>query len=652
MCVVYLAENTLMGRKEVLKVVGGHLINRSGVRERFLGEIRNAAKLHHPNVVTAYSVLRAGESLVLAMEYVEGLELARLVKARGPLPIANACNYLYQAALGLQHAHESGMVHRDIKPGNLMLSRQGGRPLVKVLDFGLAKVIREGPTDGTLTHEGQMLGTPDYIAPEQIVDARRADIRADIYSLGCTLYYLLTAGPPFKGSSLYDILQADHSSDALPLNLARPEVPIELAAVVGKMMAKEPERRFQEPKQVAQALMPFFKKGSPGSVGSKLEVSHASQTNAGRLVSTPSQPATDSEKGNARDEAAAKPTGAETAWESLIDVHTEERSSNPTPAVDGGRWRPRKKWPIALGMSVFGLIVLGGIIIRILDNERREIGKFAVPEGGTVVITDSGNKVESNTPEKGQHDAAGSPVSAPGEARNPPLSEPAATSADPLKPGTSWRGTYAVLNRSWATTSNMADKARPLWLTIKSREGAHFKAVAESFRGSDDVEGNFRDGVIDWKGANESSSCEGNLEGNALVGRFRGVNRDGNWGCFVGGTFSGEFRLTRVDGPPPRVLTARLPPIGPVRGARHQVGVGWSIEDEQLVKQGSGSGQVELGRVDWTDYDLTYKASKSDGAGGFGANFRQGEGKCYILTRSAFRQSSLRSNFAVIQALC
>ena len=127
MGVVYLAENTLMGRKEVLKVVSSHLINRSGVLDRFLGEIRNAARLHHPNVVTAYSVLRLGESLVLAMEYVEGLDLARLVKARGPLPVANACNYLHQAALGLQHAHENGMVHRDIKPGNLMLTRQGSR---------------------------------------------------------------------------------------------------------------------------------------------------------------------------------------------------------------------------------------------------------------------------------------------------------------------------------------------------------------------------------------------------------------------------------------------------------------------------------------------------------------------------------------------
>ena len=167
--------------------------------DRFLREIRSAAKLHHPNIVTAYSAIRLGESLVLAMEYVEGLDLAKLVKASGPLPVAHACYFIYQAALGLQHAHEHGMVHRDIKPANLMLAREGKKAIVKVLDFGLAKVTSEGQVDGGLTHEGQMLGTPDYIAPEQIRDAQSADIRADIYSLGCTLYYLLTGGPPFRG---------------------------------------------------------------------------------------------------------------------------------------------------------------------------------------------------------------------------------------------------------------------------------------------------------------------------------------------------------------------------------------------------------------------------------------------------------------------
>jgi serine/threonine protein kinase len=263
---VYLALNRLMGRHEVLKVVSSHMINRRGVLDRFLGEIRNAARLHHANIVTAYSAMRIGDSIVFAMEYVEGLDLSRLVKTKGPLPIAHACNFVHQAALGLQHAHEKGMVHRDIKPSNLMLSRSGNRAAIKVLDFGLAKVKSEGDVDGGLTHEGQMLGSPEYVAPEQTIDARNADIRADIYSLGCTLYYLLTGGPPFRATSLYELLQAHHSMDALPLNVARPEVPVELAAIVATMMAKEPERRFQTPKEVAQALAPFFK---PGQVTSK-----------------------------------------------------------------------------------------------------------------------------------------------------------------------------------------------------------------------------------------------------------------------------------------------------------------------------------------------------------------------------------------------
>jgi hypothetical protein len=282
MGLVYLAHNRLMDRHEVLKVVSSQLMNRRGVQDRFLTEIRNAAKLHHPNIVTAYSAMRAGASLLFAMEYVDGYDLARLVQLGGPLSVEHACHFAYQAALGLQYAHEQGMVHRDIKPSNLIVARQGKRAVVKVLDFGLAKATREGSLQGGLTHEGQMLGTPDFIAPEQIDDARKADIRADIYSLGCTLYYLLTGGPPFQGTNLYDILQAHHSMEALPLNLARPEVPVELAALVGKMMAKEPGRRFQQPQDVAQALVPFFKPGQARARGAKAELSQAEGSVAGQ----------------------------------------------------------------------------------------------------------------------------------------------------------------------------------------------------------------------------------------------------------------------------------------------------------------------------------------------------------------------------------
>ena len=267
MGVVYLAHNTMLDRLEVLKVLNKERLDRGGAYERFRGEMRAAARLNHPNVVTAYTALQWGNLLVFAMEHIDGQDLARVVKSRGPVPIARACQFVHDAALGLQHAHERGMVHRDIKPANLMYTRQGKGWTVKILDFGLAKATSEQPVDGSLTRDGQMLGTVDYIAPEQAVDAKRADVRADIYSLGCTLYHLLSGGPPFEGTSLASIVLAHQSKEPRPLNLVRPEVPVELAAVVHKMMAKDPHRRYQAPEEVSKALRPFFITGKavPGS---------------------------------------------------------------------------------------------------------------------------------------------------------------------------------------------------------------------------------------------------------------------------------------------------------------------------------------------------------------------------------------------------
>jgi serine/threonine protein kinase len=214
MGVVYLARNKLMDRLEVLKVVHKALLDRPGAVERFLREIRSAARLKHANVVAAYSAVQSGEFLAFAMEYVEGEDLAQRVQRQGPLPVVQACDYIQQAALGLQHAFEKQMVHRDMKPHNLILAREGQRHIVKILDFGLAKVTRAKDEDTGLTDDGAMLGTPGYVAPEQTLDAATADIRADIYSLGCTFYYLLTGAPPFEGPSRYAVLQAHQSMEA------------------------------------------------------------------------------------------------------------------------------------------------------------------------------------------------------------------------------------------------------------------------------------------------------------------------------------------------------------------------------------------------------------------------------------------------------
>ena len=350
MGVVYLAKNKLMDRLEVLKVINKALLDRPGAVERFLREIRSAAKLSHLNVVAAYSALQLGDLLVFAMEYVEGQDLAAVVKANGPLPVPHACFYVQQAAQGLQHAFEKKMVHRDIKPQNLMLARDGRKHVVKVLDFGLAKVMREKTEDTGLTGEGKMLGTPDYMAPEQTLDATSADIRADIYSLGCTLYFLLSGSRPFKGKNLYDIMQAHQSLEAPALNLARPEVPAELATVVHKMMAKDRAQRYQTPLEVVQALSPFVKRGatsesSPGlsAAGTKALAAPVQKTEGPSLPTTPAkQPPIASESRSKS--ALASPSGNSGA------VIQRRRA-----AAQG---ESRKRWLVVGGM-VAGLMVFG-----------------------------------------------------------------------------------------------------------------------------------------------------------------------------------------------------------------------------------------------------------------------------------------------------
>ena len=371
MGVVYLAHNRLLGRQEVLKVMARHIMERPGLLARFLAEMRAVARLQHPNIVTAYSAFRLGESIVFAMEYVEGLDLAKLVKTKGPLPVAHACYFVNQAAQGMQHAHEQGMVHRDIKPGNLMLSHKGNRALVKILDFGLAKVTREAPVDGGLTNPGQALGTPDYMAPEQIRDAQKADIRADIYSLGCTLYYLLSGGPPFHAENLWDLYQAHHSMDAKLLNFVRPEVPSELASLVAKTMAKEPERRFQTPAEVAQALVPFFKKGSVAARMSNTELSQAGQPErrpeSPARGSVPTQPATNLAPAPATP--VKKPVEKardEPQWESLIEFKETEPLRAPAPAPAMPR-RPKPPWiwpAVAAGLLLLGLLI-AWVVLRV-----------------------------------------------------------------------------------------------------------------------------------------------------------------------------------------------------------------------------------------------------------------------------------------------
>ncbi|MEW4561087.1 serine/threonine-protein kinase [Bremerella sp. JC770] len=260
---VYQAEHKLMERPVALKVISSRLIKSELAVERFHQEVKAAAKLSHRNIVAAYDAEQAGEMHFLVMEYIDGISLDQLVARRKPLPVLHACNYVMQAAQGLQHAFERGTVHRDIKPHNLMRTTRG---TIKILDFGLARFATQSehsPDDPGLTADFTALGTPDYMAPEQARDSKRADIRADIYSLGCTLYFLLAGHAPFPDGTAFEKVLGHCERPPRPLSEMRNDIPPEVIAVVEKLMAKSPDDRFQTPAEVVEQLRPFGHPDSP-----------------------------------------------------------------------------------------------------------------------------------------------------------------------------------------------------------------------------------------------------------------------------------------------------------------------------------------------------------------------------------------------------
>lgn len=247
---VYEAHHERMGRTVAIKVLRPELGFQPQAMERFIREIRAAASLAHPNIVAAYDSREENGVAYLVTEFVEGMDLSALVKQRGPLPSAEAIQIVRQAARGLQYAHERGVVHRDIKPQNLMVqwmesASSSLRPsaCVKILDFGLARLRSE--TDSQLTNTNMVLGTAAYMAPEQALRPKQVDHRADIYSLGCTMYYLLTGQPVYAGDTVFETALA-HAKQPVPtLSALRPDAAPVLDPILGRMLAKEPAQRFQ-----------------------------------------------------------------------------------------------------------------------------------------------------------------------------------------------------------------------------------------------------------------------------------------------------------------------------------------------------------------------------------------------------------------------
>jgi serine/threonine protein kinase len=268
MGIVFKAKHPELDRTVAVKILSNSLLGNPRSVARFLREIRSAAVLNHPNIVVAYDADQVGNTYCLVMEYISGRSLKALCLEHGRLPVLWSCECARQAALALDHILARGLVHRDVKPSNLLVTARpsDNRMQVKLLDVGLARFVSEAEQDGGLTRDGQIVGTGDYMAPEQVAQARLADIRADIYGLGATLFQLITGTVPLAGGTLLQTYIKRMQTDPPPLSTLVPNIPRGLDAVVAKMLKRAPQDRYQTPDEVAADLAAILAAAPTGSI--------------------------------------------------------------------------------------------------------------------------------------------------------------------------------------------------------------------------------------------------------------------------------------------------------------------------------------------------------------------------------------------------
>ncbi|NUQ61628.1 MAG: protein kinase [Pirellulales bacterium] len=355
---VYRALQVHLEKTVALKILPTERMTDSRAVARFKREMKAVGSLNHPNIVQAHDAREIQSTSILVMEYVEGCDLARLVRHNGPLRVPDACELVRQAAMGLQYVHKNKLVHRDIKPSNLMLNRAGQ---VKILDLGLA-LLQSGVSGRDMTGSEQAMGTADYIAPEQVQDAHHVDIRADIYSLGCTLYKLLAGRAPFSGKdyhSSFDKLQAHVQRPVPPIRELRPEVPPELAAILDRMVAKAAPDRYATPGEVARAITRFT---SGCNLVALLRAAQAPLRPSAASESL--APATDPPAFSAMTGTQPKPCA----------VLAGQEGQPPHPAVSeplAKPWKPRSRG-VALATGAAGAVVLLAVVIIIKDQFGRQ----------------------------------------------------------------------------------------------------------------------------------------------------------------------------------------------------------------------------------------------------------------------------------------
>ena len=389
---VYLAEHKISGKKRAIKVLPKKRVSDKSYLDRFYLEGRAAAALNHPNVVRIYDICNEADTHFMVMEYVKGRDLYETVKANGQLDFGNAANYIVQAAKGLAHAHEKGLVHRDIKPANLLLTDDGG---VKILDLGLALLQEEETESLTVLYNEKVMGTADYLSPEQAINSHEVDHRADIYSLGCTLYYLLTSKPPFSEGTLAQRIAKHQTAEPPPLKDQRSDCPDELVAICHKMMRKVPTERYADCNELAQVVQHFSEKRvSAAGTNKNLHQAVAGGDAGGEAaipLATSTLPA-DSGQAHTRNEEikVAEPVSIEedNSEMSPFAIETSAVPDGPNASVSsvimtrskpsvarGGvapqiRARRRKKPPVWLAPAIIGgmLMLLLGVLVLVTRN--------------------------------------------------------------------------------------------------------------------------------------------------------------------------------------------------------------------------------------------------------------------------------------------
>jgi eukaryotic-like serine/threonine-protein kinase len=349
---VFRCEHIILGKEVAIKILPTELTRNPAALQRFLREAQALAALNHPNIVQAHDVDEHRGQYFLVMSCVDGRTLLDLVRQDGPLTVAQAANYVTQACHGLQHAHEAGWVHRDLKPGNLILDKAG---MIKIMDFGLARLAT---SDGSVTRDFKdcnVLGSPDYISPEQAMNSPDIDIRADIYSLGATLYFLLIGRGPFEGEALLQKLLAHQMREPEEVSLFRNDIPPELDAVLKKMMTKQPAGRFATPREVEQALKPWANRQDSGAMQTTPPLLRNSRTvRVPRVAATPdtiravTDPLGETFPSTPAYAAAPAPAPEESEW------------AEPEPAAAG--LSRRTKYLLAGAAAVLVLVALGMVL--------------------------------------------------------------------------------------------------------------------------------------------------------------------------------------------------------------------------------------------------------------------------------------------------